>query len=464
MVERERTGMRVGGEAAPGLDAARLRGSIEAEPDIAPGRRLRRDASRAFARLRTARREHDNLVVAAEHLLELGEVQAAATILFALEPAILALGVNSPLVALLERVLAALSASARESSAGRDIAGDRVVAAAQARLRALRARLLAPAGELAVAKSELEVAQTEAGAARDPWLTGVIALELGIVHHFARDLSLAAECYERALDSLADADDAVAEARCHGNLGAVAHDQGRMHQAADGYRQAIALLEDAGEPRLIANFRGNLALLEHEHRHYEVARELYQRAALELEEACDARVLGIVLGNWGTLELAAERRRLGPHGAELTHEAAGPRAYALFARAHALLEGCGDRRSLGLAAARLGAVHALEGRLDDAEGHLVRAERQLRRDPVGKIVAACLRGFVDLGRAVRSSERQDGSGARASLERAKARYDAAMTAELAGRAVLDQSDDLRLYSALLAHELDRATKIVGAAG
>jgi tetratricopeptide (TPR) repeat protein len=281
------------------------------------------------------------------------------------------------------------------------------------------------------------------------------------VHHFARELDLAAECYERALESLADADDAVAEARCHGNLGAVAHDQGRMHAAADGYRQAIALLEDAGEPRLTANFRGNLALLEHEHRQYDVARELYERAALELEEACDARVLGIVLGNWGTLELAAERRRLGPHGPDLAREAE-PRAYALFARAHALLEGCGDRRSLGLAAARLGAVHALEGRLDDAEGHLARAERQLRRDPLAKIVAACLRGFVDLGRAVRSAERRDAAGARASLERAKARYEVAMAAELAGRAALDQSDDLRLYGGLLAHEVDRASKLVEA--
>jgi serine/threonine protein kinase/predicted ATPase len=422
-------------------------------------------ASRASARLRTARREHDNLVAAVEHLLELGEPQPAATILFALEPTILALGVNSPLVALLERSLVALSAlgPALGQAAGvRDSAGDRMLLGVRARLRALRARLLAPAGELALARSELEIAWAEAEAARDPWLTGVISLELGVVHHFARELEVAAECYERALDSLADADDAVAEARCHGNLGAVAHDQGRTHEAADGYRQAIALLEDAGEPRLIANFRGNLALLEHERRQYDVARQLYERAALELEEACDARVLGIVLGNWGTLELAAERRRLGPHGPALAREATGPRAYGLFSRAHALLEGCGDRRSLGLAAARLGVVHALEGRLDDAEGHLARAERQLRRDSLAKVVAACLRGFVDLGRAVRSAERRDGEGARTSLECARARYAAAMSAEVAGRAALDQSDDLRLYSALLAHEIERAAKIVEA--
>jgi hypothetical protein len=137
-----------------------------------------------------------------------------------------------------------------------------------------------------------------------------------------------------------------------------------------------------------------------------------------------------------------------------------PRAYALFSRAHALLEGCGDRRSLGLAAARLGAVHALEGRLDDAERYFALAERQLRRDSLAKIVAACLRGFGDLGRAVRAAERRDGEGARASLERAKARYRVAMEAALAGRAAVEQSDDLRLYSALLALEIDRAGKVV----
>ena len=468
------------------------------------------------------RREHDNLLAAAAHLLELQEPVAAATILFALEPAILALGVNSPLVALLERTLAALDAAAaaveavgnasppversdvssvlgvRENLAERSpvsldaallaATADAEFKIARARLRALRARLLAPSGELAIARAELERACREAESARDAWLIGVTSLELGVVHHFARELDLAAECYQRALDSLADADDPVAEARCHGNLGAVAHDQGRMHEAADGYRQAIALLADANEPRLSANFRGNLALLEHEHRQFDTASKLYEQAALELEDVCDARVLGIVLGNWGTLELAAERRRLtqrpepllgslaateslpashadraprvAPRSELHVDAAAEHRAYSLFSRAHALLEGCGDRRSLGLAAARLGVVHALEGRIDDAESHLARAERQLRRDPLAKIVVACLRGFLELARALRSVESHNSTAAPASFERARARYEAALKAQHAGRLALDQSDDLRLYSALLVSELDRTKSSV----
>jgi tetratricopeptide (TPR) repeat protein len=485
------------------------------------------------------RREHDNLRAAAEHMLEVGDAASAAAILFALEPAILAAGIQSPLVALLERALAAA-----DMQAPADLDLTRV----RARLRGLHARLLAPAGELAQAQSELERAREEAASASDPWLRGVTALDLGVVFHFGRKLDRAAECYSQALDALEDADDVVAEARCHGNLGAVAHDQGRMHEAADGYRQAIALLDGTDEPRLRANFRGNLALLEHEAGRFDAARQLYQQAALELEESADARLLGIVLGNWGTLELQSERRELAeriarqqnfdrasprakasdrpgartravdqeaaraqqafdrviesarsverdaeraqsvergvartaafernveqsrshdePATARQTFEAntqlparSNPedhRAYALFSRAQALLDGCGDRRSLGLAAARLGAVHALERRIDDAQIALTRADRQLRRDPLGKIVAACLRGFLELARAENAAESGDSSGAQRALAQARRQHEHAVSAEHAGRSAREQSDDLRLFGDVLAKELARA--------
>jgi hypothetical protein len=64
---------------------------------------------------------------------------------------------------------------------------------------------------------------------------------------------------------------------------------------------------------------------------------------------------------------------------------------------------------------------------------------------------------------LRVAERRDIEEARAFVDRAKARHDAAMTAELSGRLALDQSDDLRLYTALLASELDRTAKLVESA-
>lgn len=401
------------------------------------------DTSRAQAgQVRSLERaEHDNLRAAAEHLLDADDPRGAAQVLFALEPSILAAGINSPLVALLERALAAA-----------DAAPDDALLAVRARLRSLHGRLLAPAGELARAQSELEKACDEAQREGDAWLRGVTLLDLGVAYHFGRDLERAAGCYERALTALEDADDPIAEARCHGNLGAVAHDRGLLHEAADGYRQAIALLEDAAEPRLVANFRGNLALLEHELGHEQSARTLYEKASAQLEESCDARLLGIVLGNWGTLELRAERRQAAAKDAH---------AYSLFARAHELLDGTGDRRSLGLAAARLAAAHALAGRLDDAERHLTRAERQLRRDPLARWAASYLRVFLELARAEQAVQALDESGARAQFARAEARHELAKTTEHAGRPLFEQSDDLRLYGELFELERDRVAARVG---
>ncbi len=385
-----------------------------------------RNALSAAARI-ARRQEHDNLVAAATHVLETNQPLAAATLLSALEPALLAAGSNSPLTALLERALAMQSPADREH------------ARARVRLRGVHARLLAPAGELARAMVELEQIRSEAEALADPGLLASIWLDLGVVHHFGRDLSAAVNCYQHALEQLEHVDDVVAEARCHGNLGAVAHDRGHLPEAARGYRHAIALLEDGVEPRLLANFRGNLALLEHELGAYDSALRLYSQAASGLEDACDVRLLGIVLANWGTLELWVEPR--------------SRTAAEMLLRAQALLDGCGDRRSLGLTAGRLAAAHALAGRIDDAEACAGRAERLLRRDPLGRIVVGCLRGFIDLGRARAAAAAGDRARARHELEGARGHNDRALREQYAGRAAHEQSDDLRLYSALLAREV-----------
>ncbi|HKP62179.1 MAG TPA: hypothetical protein VJV78_35850, partial [Polyangiales bacterium] len=372
------------------------------------------------------RHEHDNLLAAAEHALGAGDPGAAAVILIALEPALLAAGMNSPRVALLERALAAASGDPRDA----------------ARLRVLYARLLAPAGDLTRARAELELVRAQAEQLGDHHLLGVCLLDLGVVLHFGRELEQAARCYTQALEELASVDDPVAEARCNGNLGAVAHDQGRLHDAASGYRHAIALLEDGAEPRLLANFRGNLALIEHELDRPDAARRLYGLAATGLEELCDARLLGIVLGNWGTLELTGD---------------ATASALPLLLRAYALLEGCGDRRSFGLATGRLAVVHARQGRLEEAEGCAVRADRLLRRDPLARVLVGCLRGFVQLARAEQAAAAGDLERAETELEVTRARLLAVQSAEHGGRPAREQSDDLRLYSRLLARELEHAT-------
>lgn len=341
------------------------------------------------------------------------ELRRALRLLLGLERPLLAAGIGSPLFRLLEQAL--------EAEPG---AGDSAL-----RLRAfqLRARLLAPAGELARAKRDLEHVLAEAAQHEDAALRGTALLDLGVVHHFARDLEAARGNYREALDVLYDADDAVAEARCHGNLGAVDHDQARLFEAAEGYRRALALLPEQGQDRLVANFQSNLALVEHELGRTQAARALYAAAALRLEALLDARLLGIVLGNFGTLALAEDKL-----AEALEH----------FQRAAALLEQSGDRRSEGLSLARLAVGLVLNGRVQEAEQRAARAERLLRKDAIGRAVAALLSAFIDLQTAERAIEQAQVPAARNAWERAEAKRKAALPQR-------EGADDLRLYLALL---------------
>jgi serine/threonine protein kinase/predicted ATPase/Tfp pilus assembly protein PilF len=378
--------------------------------------------------------ETDDWIAATDHVLSPAGLNlgCALSLLLGLERALLAAGPASRLAARLEQLLAALGHLPQPLPAA--LAGD------AARARQLRARLRAPAGDLSGAESDLEAVLAEARRLHDLHLTGTALLDLGVVHHFRRQLDLARDSYETALDMLSDADDAIAEARCHGNLGAVFHDQALLDEAAHGYRQAMALLPERGQERLLANFLGNLALVEHERGRVAEARSLYLKAAALLEALLDARLLGIVLGNFGTLELAQGNY---------------DQALLRLERAHALLEQSGDRRSEGLSLGRLGAALAMVGRVSEAEQRLAHAQRLLRKDPLARAALSVLGKFVD----VIMAERALGSGAPneavAALDRAAQACERARGEQVDGRPIYEQSDDLRLYLALLETRIER---------
>ena len=375
-------------------------------------------------------------MAALDHVLSpLGsDVSRALSLLLALERPLLAGGRGSRLAAQLDRTLGVLRSPTELPDA---------LASKLARARQLRARLLAPSGELALAQSEFEAVQREAERLQDRHLLGTCLLDLGVVHHFRRDLPAANACYEAALDVLSELDDPVAEARCQGNQGAIFHDQAQLSQAALGYRRAIALLPPQGQDRLLANFQGNLALVEHERGHVEEARELYEKACALLEALLDARLLGIVLGNYGTLELAQQQL---------------DRALARLERAHALLERSGDRHSEGLSLARLGVALALVGRIPEAEQRAARAQRLLRKDAVASAVAALLASSIDLARAEQAQAAGRTCEASEALERAGAACERARSQQHAGARLYDQSDDLRHYLAILEPRLAAAER------
>jgi serine/threonine protein kinase/tetratricopeptide (TPR) repeat protein len=373
----------------------------------------------------------EDWMAAAEYALSPGgrNISQALTLLLALERTLLAAGPASRLAAQLEQALSALP----------DPLPDALLPQA-ARARQLRARLSTPAGELAQAERDLEAVREQAERMQDRQLLGSVLLDLGVVQHFRRALPAARACYEAALDMLVDVDDAVAEARCHGNLGAVFHDQAALSEAARGYRRAIALLPAHGQERLLANFQGNLALVEHERGRIVEARQLYEQAAALLESLLDARLLGIVLGNFGTLELAQGHLE---------------RALACLVRAQALLEQSGDRRSEGLSLARLSAGLALAGNLPEAEQRAARALRLLRRDSFARAVAGLLVSFVDLASAERAARDGLAGDAREAIERVSVAHDHARHALYEGRSLYEQSDDLRMYLAILEPHLAR---------
>jgi len=341
------------------------------------------------------------------------DLPAAFALLRVLEPVLLARGPAGELAALLDRAL--------------ELAGDGPeLQAAQLGARQLRARLLVPAGKLERAVFELRAVIEGARALGAVPLEASARLDLGVAHHFARDLDLARECYEGALALLAQGDDAVSEARCIGNLAAIAHDRAELQPALADYRRAIALLQEASEPRLLANFWGNRALCEHELEQNALAAESYQRALALLEPLGDARLLGIVLSNYGTLVLEQD----GPAA-----------ALPLQQRACALLEGAGDPRSDALARGRRAVAHAQLDQSEEAERDCAYAERALRRDPIGVAVIALFRGFIELAHARRAL--REGSNVLAAAEHAAA-------AQRLERATAgDHCDDLRLYARLL---------------
>jgi hypothetical protein len=154
----------------------------------------------------------------------------------------------------------------------------------------------------------------------------------------------------------------------------------------------------------------------------------------------DARLLGIVLGNFGTLELSAGHL---------------DRALACLTRAQLLLEQSGDRRSEGLSLARLSAAFALAGRLPEAEQRAARAQRSLRKDPFARAIAKLLHCFVDLASAEQAHAEGFERDAVDAFARAIAGHAESVRASYEGRPIAEQSDDFRLYCAILEPRLAR---------
>ena len=268
-----------------------------------------------------------------------------------------------------------------------------------ARVLALRGRLLTTTGSFALARQDLLCARDIAQARGVRELEGSILLEIGVNHHFQRELGAARDCYERALELCAGTRQDSVRGRCYGNLGAVLHDEGRLTEAAAHYWKGIRTLEESGEARELGNFLSNLAVLEQELGARSDARRHYQQALAHLEGLAEARLHAIALGNLGVLE---------------SEEGAWDAAKKCHQRALELLRTQHDPFSEALCRARLGAALAMLQREEEADEELSRARRMIADADAPRVAAVRLqRAFLDLARARRALD----SGERSESER-----------------------------------------------
>ncbi|HET9958128.1 MAG TPA: tetratricopeptide repeat protein, partial [Polyangiaceae bacterium] len=422
------------------------------------------------SRLRALEAESENLLAAVEHALSepARNIRLALEVLLVLEPLI---ALRGPLPAFSTLLEAAIEAGERCAA--------ELPAALLPHVRRIRARLLATAGQFGPAIQQLELALSESNL--DPVARGLCHLELGVVHHLARELPKAKQHYDAALTDLRESAEPKArhgvpvgpkllraQARCLGNLGAALHDLGELAAAAEHYAEAIERLEELGEKRERANFLGNLGILDQELGNIERARRHLNQAIALLTEQGDARLCGIALGNLGSLE------------AELGDWSA---AVSCHERALEMLRPLDDRCSEALCLGRLGAAYATLGRHDLAEDYANRAFDRLNLGSsasqsdvqgAGTMNSAdlahgetlhLLGAFLDLEEA-RSALRQEPGEARAHLRRAEARVHRAESMLVGGIPLRTLSDDtrvsLRVLKPLLAclhEELSRGSAL-----
>ena len=364
--------------------------------------------------------ESDDWIAAAEFALSQPRPDArqACVLVAALEPVIVARGALPMFFELLHRCLAAAQLETSE-----------VTLELGARLRLVRAKLYATTAHFPEAYEDLQRALMVAERQQNLSLLGQAWLELGVTHHFQRQLAEARSAYERALSYVRTAGERVAEGRCHGNLGAVLHDEGALPDAAAHYWRAIQALESTGELRMLANFLGNLAVLEQELGDLPSARRKYTRAESLLAEVRDARLRAIVLGNLGSLEAEAGQ----------WHEARAAHELSL-----SLLRPLGDAYSLALCHARLGSALAVLGSPAEAEAHWAEANRLLQDQERWRQEAVHLqRAFLELASARQALAAGASGQADALLQQAEARCLGAETPGPDGRSVATISDDVR---------------------
>lgn len=346
------------------------------------------------------------------------------------------------------------------------------------RMRRARGLLFAGMGQLARAREDLEaaieLAETDSGKGR-------AKLDLSWTYLRERDLDAVLRIGGEALELAKSGGDRQLEGIVLGALGAPPKERGDDEEAAKRYREALAIHREVGNRWYEGQAHTRLAVLYLEHGEIERTREHAQAAltvhrefGIRVAEALMLQILGGAAQLEGQLEEARDAYAEGAQIAEEIDEGRllctglGYRAIAELelgdleaAREH-FEEACrvgqrvGEHRHSALFRAYVGAIEALGGHPEHAEGHIARARSSLTQHPDLKMEASVdvLALLPVITRAARGEED------------ARAEIDGGFEAALAPRDQLEKpeesSADVRIALRIVRHALDALEQAGGA--
>lgn len=201
-------------------------------------------------------------------------------------------------------------------------------------------------GELEAAEAHFIEADRRAAVGRNTRIRGIAASNRVLVAWRRRDAE-AAERHARVAIPLHDAaGDVQALGRTTGNLGVLRLEAGDLQEAESLFERALVALRDAGDTRDEGLFLGQLGLLRHELGKLEAAERALRRALRLVRRVGDSGLEASILGNLGVLMGGLER---------------WDDAASLHAEARQLHERLGDARSVTIDTLNLGLVSLERG-------------------------------------------------------------------------------------------------------
>jgi len=182
-------------------------------------------------------------------------------------------------------------------------------------------------------------------------LEGVLANDLGTLHHDKGEWERAIEYHERSLAVAQKVGDEYAVARTLNNLGSVYQGKGEWERAIESYERSQAILKKVGDEHRMATIFNNLGEIYRVKKEWEQAIEYHERSLAILKKVGDEHGMAISYSNLGNV-----------------YQGKGEweRAREYYERSLAILEKLGDEHLMSTIFGNLGSVYQDKGEWERA--------------------------------------------------------------------------------------------------